>query len=358
MAIMSYRAMRLNPVFDDRAKPAATGHTRPARPAGAALAICGRTLMALLVLLITPLFAFAQAYPSKAIRLVVPASPGGSLDLLGRPIAQYLSESLGQPVVVDNRPGASQAIGAQIVANAAPDGYTLEVWFSSQLLLPFSRKDVPFDTLRDFTPIIATARVPNTVVVNPSLPVRSIKELVEYAKANPGKIGYVTSGANSSQHLGGLLLAMTANIDILHIPYKGGGPALNDLLGGQVQAGILVMGTVRPHIQAGKLRALAVVESTRAKAMPNLPTVGEDIPGYAMPTLWCGIVGPRGLPSAIVSRLNAEIARTLVTPQVAKRLEALGYEVTGSSPEQFAEIMKSTTEAYRRITSAAGIKPQ
>jgi tripartite-type tricarboxylate transporter receptor subunit TctC len=292
------------------------------------------------------------------IRFVVPAAPGGASDLLGRPIAQYLSESMGQPVVVDNRPGASQVIGAQIVANAAPDGYTLQVWFGSQMLLPFSRKDVPFDNLRDFTPIIATARVPNTVVVNPSLPIRSIKEFVDYAKANPGNIGYVTSGPNSAQHLAGLLLAMAANINILHIPYKGGGPALNDLLGGQVQAGILVLGTVRAQIEAGKLRAIAVVESTRSKAMPNLPTIGEDIPGYANPTLWCGIVGPRGLPSVIVSRLNTEIARAIVAPQVTKRLEALGYEVTGSTPEQFAEIMKSTAEAYRRITAAADIKPQ
>lgn len=317
-----------------------------------------RTLVALLALLVAPPIALAQAYPSRTIRLVVPASPGGGLDLFARPIAQYLSESMGQAVVVDNRPGASQAIGAQVVANAAPDGYTIQAWFSSQMLLPFSRKDVPFDNLRDFTPVIAIARVPNAVVVNPSLPIRSIKEFVDYAKANPGKIGYVTSGANSSQHLAGLLLAMSANVDILHVAYKGGGPALNDLLGGQVQAGILVLGTVRQQVQAGRLRAIAVVESTRSKTMQNLPTVGEDIPGYAMPALWCGVVGPRGLPSAIVNRLNAEIARAIVSPQITKGLEALGYEVAGSTPEQFAEIMKSSAEAYRRITAAAGIKPQ
>ncbi|MBI2315896.1 MAG: tripartite tricarboxylate transporter substrate binding protein, partial [Betaproteobacteria bacterium] len=200
--------------------------------------------------------------------------------------------------------------------------------------------------------------VPNTAVVHPSLPIRSIKELVSYAKANPGKIGYVTAGTGTSQHVAGQLLGRLAKIDILHVPYKGGGPALNDLLGGQVQAGILVMGTVRPHIQSGRLRAIAVVEGARAKSMPNLPAVGEEVPGYAMPTLWSGVVGPRGLPAAIVNRLNAEIGKAIVTPQVVKGLEALGYEVAGGTPGQLADLMKSTTEAYRKITASAGIKPQ
>jgi tripartite-type tricarboxylate transporter receptor subunit TctC len=315
-----------------------------------------RLLLALLALFIVPVS--AQEYPNKPIRLVVPYAPGGGLDLFSRPVAQVLTTSLGQPVVVENRAGAAAIIGAQVVANAAPDGYTLLALFGSQMLLPFVQKDLPFDNLRDFTPIIYTARVPNTVVVNPSLPIRSIKELVAYAKANPGKIGYVTAGTGTSQHVAGQLLGAMANIDILHVPYKGGGPALNDLIGGQVQAGILVMGTVRPHIQSGKLRAIAVVESARAKAMPNLPTVGEEVPGYAMPTLWSGVVGPRGLPSAIVNRLNAEIRKAIAAPQVVKGLEALGYEVTGSSPEELAEIMRSSSEAYRKITASAGIKPQ
>ena len=358
MKILSSRAMRWSRFFDAGVKPVAKARQYLECPRRATSAFPGRELVAALALLIAPMIVFAQEYPSRTIRLVVPYAPGGGLDLFSRPVAQHLSESLGQSVIVDNRAGATGSIGAQIVASAVPDGYTLLAMFGSQMLLPFSRKNVPFENLRDFTPIIATARVPNTVVVNASLPIRSIKELVSYAKANPGKVGYVTAGPNSSQHLAGLLLGMSANIDILHIPYKGGGPALNDLLGGQVQAGILVMGTVRPHILAGKLRALAVVESSRTKAMPDLPTVGEDIPGYAMPPLWCGIVGPRGLPPAIVNRLNAEIAKAIAVPQVVKGLEALGYEVTGSTPEQFAEIMKSTTEAYRKITSAAGIKPQ
>ncbi|MBI4292181.1 MAG: tripartite tricarboxylate transporter substrate binding protein [Betaproteobacteria bacterium] len=315
-------------------------------------------LLALLALFLAPVAVSAQEYPSKPIRLVVPYAPGGGLDLFSRPVAQALTLSLGQPVVVENRAGAAAIIGAQVVANAAPDGYTLLALFGSQMLLPFVQKEIPFDNLRDFTPIIYTARVPNTVVVHPSMPIHSIKELVAYAKANPGKIGYVTAGTGTSQHVAGQLLGTMAKIDILHVPYKGGGPALNDLIGGQVQAGILVMGTVRPHIQSGKLRAIAVVESARARAMPNLPTVGEEIPGYAMPTLWSGVVGPRGLPPAIVNRLNAEIRKAIVMPQVVKGLEALGFEVTGSSPEELAEIMRSSSEAYRKITASAGIKPQ
>ena len=296
-------------------------------------------------------------YPSKSIRLIVPFAPGGGTDIVARVLAQKLTEAFMQTVIVDNRAGGGGTIGAEIAVRATPDGYTAIIMSGSYATNAAMYK-LPYDPVSDILPMGLIGDTAFIVALHPGVPIKSVAELVAYAKAKPGALNYGSSGTGGIAHLSGALFDLLAATKMTHVAYKGTGPALNDLLGGQVQAGILVMGTVRPHIQAGKLRALAVVESTRAKAMPNLPTVGEDIPGYAMPTLWCGIVGPRGLPSAIVSRLNAEIARTLVTPQVAKRLEALGYEVTGSSPEQFAEIMKSTTEAYRRITSAAGIKPQ
>ena len=312
----------------------------------------------IVVALATASTAIAQDYPNKAVKLIVPYAAGGGIDLFARPVAQSMTETLGHPVIIDNRAGASGLIGAQAVATAPADGYTLLAEFGSQMLLPFVQKDVPFDNLKDFTPIIAAVRVPNVVVVNASLPIHNMKELVAYAKANPGKFTYVTAGTNTSQHLAGLLLGMKANIDILHVPYKGGGPALNDLIGGQVQGGILVLGTVWAHIQAGKLRAIAVVESTRSKSLPNVPTVGEEVSGYAMPVLWCGLVGPKGLPANVVNRINADAMKAIKNPQIAKVLGDMGYEVTGSTPEQFAQIMKSTAEAYHQITTAAGIKPQ
>jgi tripartite-type tricarboxylate transporter receptor subunit TctC len=315
--------------------------------------------IALTALLAAPLAAFAQAYPTKPIRLIVPYAPGGGLDLFTRPVAAKLAEQLGQPVVVENRAGATGIIGADVVAKSTPDGYTILAAFASQYLQPFVSKNVPFDNLRDFTPIIGAARAPNTIVVNAAVPVSSMKELIDYAKANPGKVSYVTAGANSSQHMSGLRLARDAGIDLTHISYKGGGPALNDLLGGQVQMGILIMGTIMPHVQAGKLKLLAVVEDRRAKGAPNVPTVAEGgVPGYAMPDIWLGFLGPRGLPPEIVNRLNAEIARATQAPEIRSRLETAGYEVTGNTPAEFADTIAKSVEVYRKITADAGIKPE
>jgi tripartite-type tricarboxylate transporter receptor subunit TctC len=313
----------------------------------------------LAALLAAPLVALGQPYPTKPIRLIVPYAPGGGLDLFTRPVAAKLGEQLGHPVLVENRAGATGIIGADVVAKAAPDGYTILAAFASQYLQPFVSKNVPFDGLRDFTPIIAAARAPNTIVVNSAVPVGSLKELIDYAKANPGKLGYVTAGANSSQHMSGLLLASAAGIDLTHISYKGGGPALNDLLGGQVQMGILIMGTIMPHVQAGKLKLIAVVEDRRAKAAPNVPTVAEaGVSGYAMPDIWLGFLGPRGLPPEIVNRLNAEILKAVQTPEIRARLEAAGYEVTGNTPAEFAATIAKSVEVYRKVTADAGIKPE
>ncbi len=310
-------------------------------------------------ILAAPQPALAQPYPSKPIRLIVPYPPGGGLDIFARTVAPRLAAQLGQPVVIENRPGASGVIGADAAAKSAADGYSILIAFGSQYLQPFVSKNVPYDTRTDFTPIAGVARAPNVVIVHPSFLVTSIKELVNAAKARPGAVGYVTAGAGTSQHLAGLLMEMSADISLLHVSYKGGGPALNDLIGGQVQMGILVMSTVWPHVKAGKLRALAVVEASRSKSAPDVPTVGESgIPGYAMPDLWLGFLGPRGLSPAIVNRLNTEILSAVRAAEVAPKLETMGYELTGSTAAQLAEQINRSMDAYARITSSAGIKPE
>ena len=313
----------------------------------------------LLLMLAAPLVALAQPYPAKPIRLVVPYPPGGGLDLFARPLAQKVTEILGQAVVVENKPGATGVVGAAYVAQQPADGYTLLLAAASQYLQPFVSKNVPFDNARDFTPIISAVNYHNVVVVNAEMPIRSVKELVDHAKANPGKLAYVTAGQNTSQHLAVLLLSHMTGAELLHVSYKGGSPALNDLIGGRVHMGVLVQSTVMPHIKSGKLRPIAVVEAERAKALPEVPTVAQaGLPGYAIPESWLGILGPGGLPRDVVSRVNQATSTAIADPQVRSRVEALGYEVTGSTPEQFQKQIERTVEIYRRIVNTAGIKPE
>jgi tripartite-type tricarboxylate transporter receptor subunit TctC len=306
-----------------------------------------------------PLLAAAQSYPSKPIRLVVPYPPGGGLDLFARPLAHKASELIGQPVIVENKPGASGVVGAAYVAQQPPDGYTLLLAAASQFLQPFVSKNVPFDNTKDFTPIISAVNYHNVVVVHPELPVRSVGELVKHAKANPGKLAYVTAGQNTSQHLAALLMSHMTGAELLHVSYKGGSPALNDLLGGRVQMGILVQSTVMPHIRSGKLRPIAVVEAERAKALPEVPTVAQQgLEGYAIPESWLGILGPARLPQEIVARFNEAATRASGDPELRTRVEGLGYEITGSTPEQFRRQIERTVELYRNIVNTAGIKPE
>ena len=302
---------------------------------------------------------WAQNYPSKAVRLVVPYAPGGGLDVFNRPMSIKLAELIGQSVVIENRAGASGVIGADVVAKSAPDGHTILSAFSSQILQPHVLKSVPFDNQRDFTPILEAARAPIAIVVNPALPVQSMKELMAYAKANPGKVGYVTAGSNTSQHLTGLMLEKVTGVQLIHVSYKGGGPALTDLLGGQVQMGILVLGPIMQHVQSGKLRALAVIESSRAKAAPQILTLEEaGFGGATMPDTWIGYFGPRGLSAPITRQLNGWIQQASQANDVRPRLEAAGYEVGGGTPEQFADKIRQTNDNYRRIVAAADIKPE
>ena len=314
----------------------------------------------LIAFLMAPLTALGQAYPSKPVRMVVPFSAGGAMDTVARAMGNRLSEALGQPVVIDNRGGGGGTIGADIVAKAAPDGYTLVLTGGPPHgVYPLFIKNVPFDMIRDFSPIIIFGTAPQVLVVHPSLPATSVKELVDYAKKNPGKLSYGTSGIGSPHHLGGLLLNRAAGIDMVHIAYKGGGPALNDVLGGQLQVAMLALSTINPHVRSGKLRLLAVLEAQRAKAVPDTPTVAEaGYPGYAVPDTWMGLLGPANLPAAIVNQLNAAVLKAVAHPDVRSRLEVVGFEIKGNTPQEFANHVVKGHEIYGKIMTEAGIKPE
>ncbi len=312
-----------------------------------------------LVMLAMPAIVLAQTYPTKPVKLVVPYAAGGGVDTVARALAQELSGGLGQPVVVENRPGANSLIGTDYVAKQAADGYTLLITVGSHYALPFLARNVPYDTVKDFTPITIVAKAPQALVVNATVPVKTAKELVEYVRANKGKISYGTSGAGTSQHLGGESLNAMAGLDMVHVPYKGGALALNDVVGGQIPVAILILSNVLPHVKSGKLRAIGVIEASRAKAAPEVPTVAEGgVPGFSVPDTWIGIIGPAGLPPAVVERINAELQKAANNAAVRTRLDAAGFEVNLVAPDEFARQAPRTVESYRKIISAAGIKPE
>ncbi len=316
-----------------------------------------RVLLSLVCAL--PLAAAAQDYPSRPVRMIVPYTAGGAADTVARAVGVKLGERLGQPIVIENRTGAGGIIGTDAVAKAAPDGYTLlSTLGPSHHTIQFFSKSVPYDPVKDFTAIMIVGTAPQTLVVPAALPVSSVSELVQYIKRNPGKVSYGTSGLGTSQHLGGVLFNLAAGVDMVHVPYKGGAAALTDVLGGQVQVGLLVLSNVLPHIKAGKLRALGVLEGKRAKAAPDLPTVGEAIGGYAIPDTWAGILGPAGLPAPIVARISAELAAAVASPDVRARLDGAGFEFVGSSPKEFADLLSGSVDSYRKIVTQAGIRPE
>lgn len=307
-----------------------------------------------------PEFTHAQSYPSRPVRLVIPFAAGGAADTVARALGNRLSETLGQPVVIDNRPGGNAMIGTDIVAKAAPDGYTLlmAVGPPHSVFELFSKK-VPFDSVRDFTPISVVGTAPQAIVLHPSVPATNLKEFIDYAKKNPGKVSFGTSASGSSQHLGGLLVNRVAGIDMVHVPYKGGAPALNDVLGGQIPVAILVLSNIVPHVKSGKLRVLATLEAQRAKAAPEVPTMSEaGLSGHSLPDTWVGIVGPAKLPEPIVTQLHAAIIKALQLADVRARLDATGFEVKGNSPQEFAAQVHKAFEIYKRIAADAGIAPE
>ena len=289
----------------------------------------------------------------------MPYPPGGSTDLLARTIGQKVGEALGQQIVVDNRAGAGGMLGSEIVARAAPDGYTILLGTGAThgLTLLLS-KAIPYDPVKDFTPITAAVEVPIILCVSLQVPATTAKELVDYAKKNPGKLAYGSSGTGSPHHLSGELLRQVAGIDIVHVPYKGAAPAVQDLIGNQIPMVFTTLSTALPHIKAGKIRAIGFVEAKRQPSVPEIPTIGESVAGYVMPASWLGFFGPAGLPEPILRRLNAEIVKAVQSPDVRAKLEAAGMPVVGTSAEEFARMVKDDIETFRRIVNAAGIKPE
>jgi tripartite-type tricarboxylate transporter receptor subunit TctC len=307
------------------------------------------------------LFAFtatatAQSYPNRPIRFVVPFAPGGSTDTLARTIGQKLTDALQQQVIVDNRSGANGNIGMEIVAHAAPDGYTILLGYIANLGIgPGLYAKLPFDPVRDYAPITQVASSPNILAVHPSLPAKSFHELIAYARANPGKLNYASASIASIGHLTGELLNHSAGIRMVHVPYKGSGQAVIDLLGGQVQTMFSGMSSVMQHIKAGKLRALAVTGAQRSPAVPDVPTIAESgFPGFAA-TAWYGVLTTARTPKPIVNRLHDEIVRALALPEVKERLNNVGFELVGGTPEEFAAFIKSEIAKWTRVVREARI---
>jgi tripartite-type tricarboxylate transporter receptor subunit TctC len=298
------------------------------------------------------------AWPEKPITMIVPWAPGGSTDILARAVAAHLSKSLGQPVLVDNRPGASGNIGSNFVAKAKPDGYTLLIGsMSTHAMNHALYASMPFRGVEDFSPIAQLAFVTNTLAVHPSVAANNVKELIAYAKAHPGKLAYASAGPGSTNHLSAALLEKTAGIEMLHVPYKGGAPAVTDTVAGQTQLLFSAGTQTLPHIKAGKLKLLAVTEKDRSPLLPNTPTVAETVPGYEL-AVWYGAFGPAGMPREMVAHLNSEINRILAMPEVREKMAAIGVQVTQSTPEQFATVLRKDADRYGKLIRELNIKAE
>ena len=300
----------------------------------------------------------AESYPAKPVRIIVPFAAGGVADLLPRIVGQKLSEKWGQPVIVDNKVGASGNIGMAEGARAAPDGYTLVLAPTGNLTVnPFLFK-LPFDTARDFTPITVLATSPNVLVVHPSVPAKSFRELVAYAKANPGKLNFASPGEGSGAHLAGELLNIEADIKTQHVPYKGIAPAVNDLLGGQVQMMFAGISTVLQHVKSGKLVALAIASTQRSAQLPDVPTVAESgLAGFDV-TSWYGLVTRAGTPPEVVRKIHADVVEALRSEEVRGKLAGLGLEPMGNTPEAFEKMIASESRKWSDIVRKANIQPQ
>ena len=320
--------------------------------------VFGRAICATLAVLLSfPLLAAEQAYPSKPIRLVVPFPAGGSLDVVARAIGQKLTEAWGQPVVIDNRPGAGGNIGADLVAKSAPDGYTiLEGALSTHAVNVSLYAKMPYDPIKDFAPITLVAVTPNVLVLNASYPVNSVPELLTYARANPGKLSFGSGSNGSAGHLAGELFKTEAGVDMVHIPYKGGAPAMQALLAGDTQLMFDNLANSAAQLKAGKLKALAVTTAKRSSLMPELPTLSETgLPGFDIYTWW-GFMAPAGTPKEIVAKWNAEVTRILNSPEMRAFFAQQGAEPAPDSPEQFAALIRSEISKYAKIVKQSGAK--
>ena len=313
----------------------------------AALAVCSGLLPAA--------EAGAQTYPSRAIRFIIPQSAGSATDTVARMIGTRLAEKFGQPVIHENRAGAGGIIGVELTAKAAPDGYTIAIVSATHTVNPSLRRNLPYDTIADFAPVTMATAQPYVMLAHPSLPAKNVKELVALARARPGQINYASSGAGTLGHLGFELLKTSANVNMVHVPYKGIVPAITDIVGGHVSLLYSTVVSGMPQVNAGKLRALAVSSAKRAQVAPGVPTVAESgFPGYDV-SGWYGILAPAKTPTDIIARLNTEIVTILRSPAATERLAADGSEAVGSTPEQFGAHIKSEIVKWGKVVKAAGI---
>ena len=301
--------------------------------------------------------ACAQAYPSRPVRWIVGFTPAGGNDITARLIGQWLTERLGQPFVIENRPGAGTNIAAEIVINSPPDGYTLFLTNTSNAVNASLYERLNFDFARDMAPVVGISRAPVIMAVNPSVPAKTVAEFIAYAKANPGKINMGSAGTGATGHLAGELLQMMTGIKLVHVPYRGNAPALTDLIAGQVQLVFPSSASAIELVKTGRVRGLAVTGSTRLDALPDLPTVADSLPGYEASSLY-GIGAPRGTPAEIVDRLNKEVNAALADPRMRARFADLGGTPFGGSPADFGKLMSDETEKWSKVVKFAGIKPQ
>ena len=303
-----------------------------------------------------PQLAFAQSWPNKPIKFVVGFAPGGATDVVGRLMAKKIGDALGQPIVIENRPGGSSNIGAEVVVRAAPDGYTFYVCAITSAINVSLFPKLPFDFAKDFEPVALFANVPNILVVHPSVPAKTVKELIDYARAQPGKLSYASSGAGTSIHLSAELFKMLANVDMVHIPYKGSGPAMTDMIGGQVQVMFDNMPSALPHVKAGKLRALAVTSAQRSPSAADVPTMNEaGVAGFDVQS-WFGLVAPKGTPKEIIARVNAEAVKALGSADIKERFLDLGAVPGPMSPEAFGEYIRAEIIRWGEVVKASGAK--
>lgn len=298
--------------------------------------------------------ALAQKYPTRPIRLIAPFAPGGGTDIMSRILAVPVGQALGQPVVVDNRPGAGGALGAELTALAEPDGYTL-VMVSSSYAASAAYRKTPYDPVNGIQPIILIGTTGLVMAVHPSVPVKSVGELISHARANPGKLNYASVGAGSVTHLAHELFKLETKTNLVHIPYKGGGPALNALVAGEVQVTAISLVPTLPHWRAGRLRPLGITTPTRSNLLPDVPTISETVPGFEV-IHWYGMWGPKGMPKDVVNRWNKEVAQVLLTEEMKKRTRAEGLEPGGGPPAQLGEIIRNAVERWRRVVREARIE--
>ena len=316
-----------------------------------------RVALAVAAALMIPLLAHAQAWPTRQpIKFIVVYPPGGASDVTARIIGAKLSESLAQSVVIENKPGANGIIALDYVAKSAPDGYTiLMANLGPNAINPVVYNKLPYDAIKDFAPITLTTIVPQIIVVTPSLAVKSAPELIAYSKANPGKVTFASAGNGASNHLSGELFNAMAGIKMMHVPYKGDAPSMVDVISGTVNVALPTAVAVMPHIKSGRLRGIAVTSAKRLPSLPDLPTVAEALPGYEAVS-WGGVMAPAGTSPSIITRLNAEINRILKMPDVAEKLQALGAEIVGSTPDEFAAYVKTEIEKWGKVARDNNIK--